>query len=197
LFRTEQCADPGGQLVAGLQLDAEQTGWGPLYRLYRTEDDWIALACVGQRAFERLCGALQRPDLLTDPRFATEVDRRSQAGVLAAQLGDTFASMSSEAAFAALDQARVACEIPAQTPYMPDFLWDLWAQETGRVFEHEHPEHGYVREVGHCVRLSATPLAYKGTSARLGQHTRELLDELGYSPEEVARLLQGVCREPA
>jgi crotonobetainyl-CoA:carnitine CoA-transferase CaiB-like acyl-CoA transferase len=46
------------------------------------------------------------------------------------------------------------------------------------------------------VRLSATPLVYKGTSARLGQHTRELLGELGYSPEEVGTLLQAVCREP-
>jgi crotonobetainyl-CoA:carnitine CoA-transferase CaiB-like acyl-CoA transferase len=196
LFRTEQCADTSGRRVAGLQLDAEQTGWGPLYRLYRTADGWIALACVGQRAFERLGGALQRPDLLTDPRFATEASRHTHAGELAAELVETFASRSSAAAFTALDEAGVACEIPAEAPYMPDFLWDQWAQESGRVFEHQHPEHGYVREVGHCVRLSATPLAYKGTSARLGQHTRELLGELGYSPEEVARLLQGVCGEP-
>jgi crotonobetainyl-CoA:carnitine CoA-transferase CaiB-like acyl-CoA transferase len=179
-----------------LELDAEQMGWGPLYRLYRTADGWIALACVGQRAFERLSGGLRRPDLLTDPRFATEPSRSAHAGELAAELVDTFAALSGQAAFAALDDAGVACEIPAETPYMPDFLWDQWAQDTGRVFEHQHPEHGYVREVGHCVRLSATPLAYKGTSARLGQHTRELLGELGYSPEEVGRLLQGVCRGP-
>jgi crotonobetainyl-CoA:carnitine CoA-transferase CaiB-like acyl-CoA transferase len=197
LFRTEECADPqSGQRVTGLQLDAEQTGWGPLYRLYRTADGWIALACVGQRAFERLTGALRRPDLLTDPRFATESGRRADGDALASELVDTFAALTSAAAFAALDGAGVACEIPAAAPYMPDFLWDQWAQQTGRVFEHQHPEHGYVREVGHCVRLSATPLVYKGTSARLGQHTRELLGELGYSPEEVGTLLQAVCREP-
>jgi crotonobetainyl-CoA:carnitine CoA-transferase CaiB-like acyl-CoA transferase len=197
LLRTEQCADRDGNLVTGLQLDADQTGWGPLYRLYRTQDGWIAIACVGQRAFQRLAGALARPDLVSDTRFATEAARSSHADALAAELINIFALMSSEAAFAALDGAKVACEIPAESPYVPDLLWDPWAQETGRVFEHEHPEHGYVREIGHCVRLSATPLAYKGTSARLGEHTRELLDELGYSPEEVVRLLQGVCGEPS
>ena len=90
------------------------------------------------------------------------------------------------------------CEIPVDAPIMPDFLWDQWAEETGRVFEHDHPEHGYVREVGHCLRLSDTPPVYKGTSARLGQHTRELLGELGFASGEIEDLLTaGVCREPS
>jgi crotonobetainyl-CoA:carnitine CoA-transferase CaiB-like acyl-CoA transferase len=196
LLRTEQCADGDGKLVPGLQLDADQTGWGPLYRLYRTNDGWIALACVGQRAFERLGGALGRPALATDARFATNADRAANGDALAAELAGCFAKLTSEAAFAALDEAGVACEIPLEVPYLPDFLWDPWAQETGRVFEHQHPEHGYIREIGHCLRLSATPLVNKGTSARLGQHTRELLDELGYPPPEVDTLLDTVCRAP-
>ena len=196
MLRTEQCADGDGNLVAGLQLDSEQTGWGPLYRLYQTQDGWIALACVGQRSFERLGPALGRPALATDARFATDADRAAHGDALAAELADRFAELTSEAAFAALDAAGVACEIPADAPYVPDFLWDPWAQETGRVFEHQHPEHGYIREIGHCVRLSATPLVKTGTSARLGQHTRELLDELGYSGQEIDALLETVCREP-
>ena len=80
---------------------------------------------------------------------------------------------------------------------MDDFLWDQWAEDSGRVFAHEHPEHGYVREVGNCLRLSATPALNKGPSARLGQHTREVLDELGYSPADIDRLLGVVCKEPS
>jgi crotonobetainyl-CoA:carnitine CoA-transferase CaiB-like acyl-CoA transferase len=196
MLRTEQCADGDGKLVAGVQLDTDQTGWGPLYRLYRTQDGWIALACVGQRAFERLGRALGRPGLVTDTRFATDADRAAHGDALAAELAGGFAGVTSEAAFAALDEAGVACEIPLAEPYVPDFLWDPWAQETGRVFEHQHPEHGYIREIGHCVRLSATPLVNKGTSVRLGEHTVELLDELGYSPQEVDDLLNSVCRTP-
>jgi crotonobetainyl-CoA:carnitine CoA-transferase CaiB-like acyl-CoA transferase len=197
LVRTEQCIDRDGRPVAGLQLDAEQTGWGPLYRLYRTQDDWIALACVGDRAFTRLAGAIGRLDLATDVRFRSHRDRAENGDALAAELGAVFAGLSSAEAFERLDGADVPCEIPAPDPYVPDFLWDEWAFATGRVFEHHHPEHGWIREIGHCVRMSATPLANKGTSARLGQHSRELLGELGYSREETdALLLDGVCREP-
>jgi crotonobetainyl-CoA:carnitine CoA-transferase CaiB-like acyl-CoA transferase len=109
-----------------------------------------------------------------------------------------FAELPSETAFARVDAADVPCEIPLDAPYMPDFLWDQWAQETARVFEHNHPEHGYVREVGHCLRLSDTPPVYKGTSARLGQHSRQLLGELGLASEEIDRLLAaGVFVEPS
>jgi crotonobetainyl-CoA:carnitine CoA-transferase CaiB-like acyl-CoA transferase len=195
MLRTEQCADAEGRLVPALHLDAEQTGWGPLYRLYRTADGWIVIACVGQRAFTRLAHALQRPGLATDPRFRDDVERSSNAEALAAELAGRFAELSSADAFAALDGAQVPCEIPLEVPYMEDFLWDPWAEETGRVFAHDHPEHGYVREVGNCVRLSATPALNKGVSPRLGQHTRELLGELGYTPADIERLLVEVCKE--
>jgi crotonobetainyl-CoA:carnitine CoA-transferase CaiB-like acyl-CoA transferase len=196
LVRTEQAADADGCAVPGLQLDADQTGWGPLYRLYRTQDDWIALACVGDRAFARLAEALGRPDLRTDQRFRRHADRQRHAGELTAALEALFAALSSADLADRLDRAGVPCEVPVPDPYVPEFLWDEWALATERVFEHQHPEHGWIREIGHCVRLSATPLANKGTSARLGQHTRELLAELGYSTEEIDALLDGTCREP-
>jgi crotonobetainyl-CoA:carnitine CoA-transferase CaiB-like acyl-CoA transferase len=196
LVRTEQSADTSGRLVPGLHLDADQTGWGPLYRLYRTQDDWIALACVGDRAFGRLADALGRAELRDDDRYRTHAARARHADALATELEATFAPLSSADAFERLDGAGVPCEIPRPDPYVPDFLWDEWALATERVFEHHHPEHGWIREIGHCVRLSATPLANKGPSARLGQHTRELLGELGYTTEEIDGLLDGVCREP-
>jgi crotonobetainyl-CoA:carnitine CoA-transferase CaiB-like acyl-CoA transferase len=197
MLRTEQCTDEEGRPVSGLTLDTDQMGWSPLYRLYQTQDGWLALACVGEHGFERLAGALSLEGLVDDDRFATEDQRAANAGALADALTQQFASMRSQEAFEALDSAGVPCEVPADGPYLPDFLWDEWAESTGRVFGHQHPEHGYVREIGHCVRLSDTPPAYKGTSARLGQHTRELLDELGFPTEQVDVLLQdSVCLEP-
>ena len=182
MLRTEQCTDTDGKLVPAVNLDAEQTGWGPLYRLYRTSDGWIVITCVGQRAFERLMGALGRPG----SHRRSPIHRRERKGGSTPTPSPTSSERwlrrtSSEEAFADLDGAQVPCEIPLEVPFMENFLWDLWAEETGRVFAHDHPEHGYVREVGNCLRLSATPALNKGTSARLGQHSRELLDELGYS----------------
>ena len=101
--------------------------------------------------------------------------------------------MTTDDAFAALDGHRVPCEVPLDHPLLPEFLWDEWALDTERVFEHHHPEHGWVREVGLVVRLSETPGLHKGTSVRLGENTVGILGEMGYLPTEIERLLQGPC----
>ncbi len=185
---TEQCADAEGQPLPGLLLDAEQTGWGPLYRLYRTSDGWICVTCVGDAAWARLTEALDVRLAASDPRFATAADRTTNADALAGLLAERFAASTSEDAHAALEAHRVPSEIPLDHPLLPDFLWDEWAFESERVFEHHHPEHGWVREVGLVVRLSETPGLQKGPSARLGQHSAAILGELGYLPEEVERM---------
>lgn len=197
LVRSEQYIDADGHPVRTLQLDADQTGWGALYRLYRTEDGWISLACVGDHAFCRLAEALQHPELANDGRFATRDERKANAASLADELQEIFSNWTTEAAFAALDSARVPCEVPEDHPVVPEFLWDEWALDSGRVFDRHHPEHGWIREIGHCLRLAATPLPIPPPSARLGEHSREILEQLGYAPQEVSELLGGPCREPS
>jgi crotonobetainyl-CoA:carnitine CoA-transferase CaiB-like acyl-CoA transferase len=194
LVRTEQAADPQGNLVAALSLDRDQTGWSPLYRLYRTSDWWIAIACVGDANFRRLADALGRPTLAADPRFVETHTRAQHAADLAETLSDTFAALTSEAAEAALRSGGVPCAVPDSDPHMPEFLWDEWALQTGRVYEHHHPEHGWIREVGQCVRLARTPAVNRGPSPMLGQHTEELLLEMGFTDVEVGVLTErGVC----
>jgi crotonobetainyl-CoA:carnitine CoA-transferase CaiB-like acyl-CoA transferase len=78
---------------------------------------------------------------------------------------------------------------------MPELLWDEWALETQRVVEQEHYSVGYIREMGLTVQLSGTPGRVAAAAPRLGEHTVELLEELGYSAPEVAGLLSGVCRD--
>ena len=197
LVRSEQCIDADGHPIKTLQLDADQTGWDALYRLYRTKDGWIALACVGDRAFRRLAGALRHPELADDQRFATRNERRANTAALAGELQKLFSNWTTEAAFRALDAAGVPCEVPEDHPVVPEFLWDEWALDSGRVFDRHHPEYGWIREIGHCLRLAATPLSIPPTSARLGEHSREILEQLGYTPQQVSELLRGPCREPS
>jgi crotonobetainyl-CoA:carnitine CoA-transferase CaiB-like acyl-CoA transferase len=78
--------------------------------------------------------------------------------------------------------------------YMDEFLWEEWPAESGRVFEQHHPTIGWIREIGLSIHLSANPGTNKGPGALLGQHSRDVLSELGYEEERVEKLLATVCR---
>jgi crotonobetainyl-CoA:carnitine CoA-transferase CaiB-like acyl-CoA transferase len=157
--------------------------------LYETNDGWLALACVGRSCFGRLLTALEQ-DGLVHPD-APGGDPAAVASVI----GERLAMLSSAEAFDLLDGHGVPCEVAVPDPFMPELLWDEWALETQRVVEQEHYSVGYIREMGLTVRLSSTPGRVVAAAPRLGEHTVELLEELGYSEQQVAELLTAVCRD--
>jgi len=193
---SEHSATLDGTAVPAHELDADQTGWTPLYRLYRTADGWITIAVIGDAAFGRLAEALGTPGLAADPRFATAADREANAEALAEALSQTFAGLSSADAFSRLDGNRVPAEIPIDSPIMPELLWEEWALDSGRVVEHHHAEYGWCREVGMVMHLSDTPGRFKGGSPLLGEHSAQILAELGYTADEIDTLMASVCSRP-
>lgn len=179
-----------GQSISALPMDGEQMGLSPLYRLYRTADDYICIACVGTHAQERLAAALSLP--------ALPIDRPEQ---LTALLTESFGKLSSADAKALLRKHGIACEIPSKEPQVPTLFWADWAFKAGLVVEQADSLHGPIREIGLCMRLSTTPGQHKGPAPRLGQHSEEILRELGYDAERVARCISSGAvrqyREPA
>ncbi|WP_051193456.1 CaiB/BaiF CoA transferase family protein [Nocardia jiangxiensis] len=190
---SEHSATPEGVAVPAHQLDSQQMGLSPLYRLYRTADGWIAIAVFGDAAFGRLASALDLADLAAEERFTSTAARAANADALADLLTARFAELDSAQAFTLLDGNRVPAEIPLDYPIMPELLWEEWAVESGRVVEHHHPEYGWSREVGMVIHLSETPGRFKGGSPRLGQDSADILGELGYSADRVATLMETVC----
>ena len=192
LVTTEQCLDADGKLASGLMVDPEQMGWGPLYRLYRTSDGWICITCVGDRAWANLQEALALANF-DSLSYDDAVDEHHGADVIKA-LEARFAEFSTDDAFAALEAAGVPSEVPLDHPHMPDFLWDEWAFDNGRVLEQQHAVYGYIREVGFVVRLSDSERVNRGPGPLLGEHTVDVLTELGYEHARIDELVaSGTC----
>ena len=155
------------------------------YQAFETADGHINVGAANQANWERLCAAIGRDDLATDPRFANPSDRMDNLDALAATLEDTFARETSDHWLTALDAAGV----PAGPIYSLDEVYaDPQVRARDMVVETEHPVAGRVRNIGIPIKLSETPGAFRRPAPTLGQHTDEVLRELGVSDGRVAEL---------
>jgi len=168
------------------KLDGMALGWSALYRLYQTSDGWLCLAAISEPDWENLCRAIGRADLLEDQRFATADSRASHQDELVEILAGAFADRPVQQLFAALDRAGVPCEISSQ-----DFVQRLFDDQTSydrqRITTFSDPIAGKTSALGLLVDLSETPGKIWGPPLVVGDHTREILAELGYPSEDVDR----------
>jgi crotonobetainyl-CoA:carnitine CoA-transferase CaiB-like acyl-CoA transferase len=186
-----------GRLGPLPHLDSQQMGLGPLNRLYRSSDDWLCIYCEEPSQWEALCAALERQELQDDPRFRTPQDRKQNAAALAALLAEAFLQRTSQEWFERLDHHGAPCEIPVKSG-LHSALHNPAYIDSGLVVEYPHPLWGMMREIGSVIHLSETPGNVTWPAPRLGEHTEEILTELGYSTSQIQALLrQGVVASAA
>ena len=169
------------------KLDKHQTGFGPLYRLYKASEGWLAVACMNDGHWRALCAAIGKAHLTNDERFATPEARRDHATQLTALLEGWFANATAKVAFALLDGAGVPCEI-ANPDGGKDLLMDPANIANGLAVEYTHATYGKMRENGHMINFSETPGRIELAPPVIGQHTQEIMASLGYTQAETAAL---------
>jgi len=161
----------------------------PLWNHYRCADDrWLALAMLqSDRYWADFCKALERPDLVTDERFANAGARAANAEAAVAALDATFAQRPRDEWMQRLREGGdFVFTVVNRVDDLPD---DPQMQANGYIVEIDHPNHGPTKYLGCPIGLSETPGEVRSAAPELGQDTELLLTELlGYDWDDVARL---------
>ncbi|MFB9263536.1 CaiB/BaiF CoA transferase family protein [Bradyrhizobium erythrophlei] len=160
-------------------------GPGRPERLFETADGYITTVAVSQAEWQGLCTALEKPEWLDDERFATAAARNANDRLFSAEIQSVLRQRTSREWLALLDQYDVPC---APVLGFEDLLKDPQIAENGIIQECQHSEFGSFRQARPPALFSATPSAIRTHAPSLGQHTREVLSELGLSGEEIDAL---------
>jgi crotonobetainyl-CoA:carnitine CoA-transferase CaiB-like acyl-CoA transferase len=168
-----------GTLRETLQLDHEQLGYGPTQRLYRTADGWVCVD-AGAVGIAGLRAAVGLGSITPTSNSNTE------------DLEAAFAAESAARLVERLRAAGIAVETTGES-YCDRFLSDDENLSTGRVVQFDTEHLGRLREIGPIIRFSDMDVIAWGPAPLLGEHTYELLSEVGYSDEAMAAMHARGC----
>jgi crotonobetainyl-CoA:carnitine CoA-transferase CaiB-like acyl-CoA transferase len=171
-----------GQLPA--RLGSANVGFAP-NQVFETKDGLIFIGVATEKAWQRFCQVLGLNDLIQDPRYSTNIDRLLNREELVKTLSSTLKQYTSEE----LEAKLVAVDIPCGPLLNVDEVIDNpQVIARGMLIDVDHPEKGKIKITRMPISFSKAAPKIRLQAPMLGEHTNEILKELGYTEAEIKQL---------
>jgi len=157
------------------------------YQSMATEDGWINVGAANQANWLRMLEVIEAEHLAEDPRFLTNQERLANRVILVKELEAVFITRSTDTWVQMLNDAGIPAGPILDVQQMHN---DPQTVAREMVTEVEHPLAGRMQTLGAPVKFHGTPGGVKRAAPVLGQHSEEVLMEIGYDEAEVRRLME-------
>ncbi|WP_375569999.1 CoA transferase [Seohaeicola saemankumensis] len=156
------------------------------YQAFQTQDGWINVGAANQSNWLRFLEVIGAPELNDDPKFASNEARKRNLPELVEILNGFLRKDTSEVWLARMEKAKLPAGPINDILQMHD---DPQTRAREMVLTLDHPRAGKVDTIGHPVKFSRTPASITRAAPILGQHSREILREIGLDEARIAALI--------
>ncbi|MCY0096795.1 CaiB/BaiF CoA transferase family protein [Hoeflea ulvae] len=156
------------------------------YQSFETSDGWVNVGAANQSNWLRFLEVISAPELDADPRFSSNLQRMRNLPALVRILDGYLKKDTTANWLARMEQAQLPAGPVLDILQMHE---DPQALARDMIVELDHPQAGPVKTLGHPVKFSETPAEITRAAPLLGQHTREVLAEMGYAAAEIETLV--------
>jgi len=161
------------------------TGFGVPYQAFATADDWVVVAVFNETMWRSLCDGIGMPSWVDDPRFCGMLERVKHRDVLIAALSEVLRTESSEHWVAELGTRGVPC---TRINRIDQIVEEPQVRGSGIIAEVDVPDLGPLRMAGPPLHFGEASGEVAMPPPHLGEHSRTILEELGFASDVVARL---------